>query len=839
MSKITADIFNRAFEISTWKDKDKIDFLRSQICHADDITDKYLINIEDDFPELTDHSISHSKMLWSYADIIIGQRNLTPLEAFILHLAFLIHDAGMCYSKLNKKDKIEKTTIYTDYISQFGNSEENQKNALFLATRELHGDFAFEISTALMGENQYLIENQKLREELGNMLGHIAKSHTCDINYIENEITPSYICPNFPTNWKINCQELALILRVCDAAHIDNLRTPKTLKMIDELSKNSKQHWTFQKKLGFPKLSNDNFLEYTTNNPFECSEQKAWWLCFQSLNILDKELKKANEFLTAKGKENFVAKGVKSINNTLQLGQQYIKTKDWCSIDTSVRVSKPAHIAHELGGEKLYGNKNIALRELVQNSIDAINLYRVYTEQNTFRVGEIKLEIKKDDDRYFLIVTDNGIGMNQALLANELLDFGSSYWNHSIFNLDFKGMRTKGFEAIGKYGIGFFSIFMLGSEITVTSWRFRESIKEMKTLEFYDGLDSPPIIREPSIEEKNRVIDRGTSIKILLNENPYSKKGFIGSSNFLDNSLFSMTKFFIPSPKVRIETKESDGQIRVIEPNIVEKLSARELMDWLYIATREGNNSVPHFVYTPVGKCIESHKMMDYKLIDIKTDNKYFGKVTYLPALHNTTFGNVGVVLSNGIKVTNLTSFLGYIHTDNIVSIKRDTFASNIPYEALAEWAKEQIKYIEDNDQTIIYGNCYHALKLAFGLHSEDFLIVGQKINNQYHYMSTRDFKSFLKKSSEIYFLQNSFDVSHENSDKYLIFLNYACHLQNLLKPEDKDKIILYQNFVDKTIKDVWGNFEKSNEFLDKYKIETKYKRKSNILQNPKEVTTE
>ncbi|WP_273567107.1 HD domain-containing protein [Maribacter halichondriae] len=399
MTIIDNPLFTNAFDISIWKNESKINELKSNLTLIENTIKKYLEGITEDFPGLTDHSIAHSRMLWNYANIIVGEKNnfINPLEAFVLHTVLLVHDAGMCYSVLNNQSEVEKDPLYTDFIVKNGSSEEAKEEALFFTIRQRHGDFALRIATDTLREGEYLISDIPLREELGLIVGKIAKSHTCNINYIEREFGPKYTNPNFPTDWSIDCQKLSFLLRTADAAHLDNLRTPKTNRMISEISGVSKEHWTFQKKLGFPQLSTDSLLMYSTNKPFTSEEQKAWWFCYEALQVLDKELKNANEYFDVNNLEGFTARGVKSINDSLELGKKYIRTSGWNSINTQIKVSNPIHIASELGGVKLYGNINIALRELIQNSLDAINLHRVHTGQNNINVGEIKLSIKKLD----------------------------------------------------------------------------------------------------------------------------------------------------------------------------------------------------------------------------------------------------------------------------------------------------------------------------------------------------------------------------------------------------------------------------------------------------------
>ena len=794
-------LFKNAFDISIWKNESKINELLSNLQLIENTVEKYLDGITNDFPNLTDHSIAHSRMLWNYANIIVGDRSkfINPLEAFVLHTVFLVHDAGMCYSILNNKNEVEKDPLYTDYIVSNGDSNKVKEEALFFTIRQRHGDFALRIATDNLREGEHLIADISLREELGLVIGKIAKSHTCNINYIEREFGPKYTNPNFPTDWSIDCQKLSFLLRTADAAHIDNLRTPKTNRMISEIPGVSKDHWTFQKKLGFPELSDEGLLMYSTNAPFSSEEQIAWWFCFDALQVLDKELKNANEYFEAHNLNGFKARGVKSINDTLELGKRYIRTSGWNSINTQIKVTNPVHIASELGGIKLYGNINIALRELIQNSLDAINLYRIYTGQDNVNVGEIKISLSKSKNEYFLTITDNGIGMSQTIMTNELLDFGGSYWKSSRFKYDFQGIHTKGFESIGKFGIGFFSTFMLGTEITVTSWKFGEAITNMKTLDFYDGLSSNPILRNPTNEEKRSIIDRGTSVKIKLKEEPFSKIGFVGNSQFKEESLFSLVKYFIPSPNVKITIEELDGTTNIIKPNLIDTLNFNELIDHVHILEK-GNND-----HTGI---VNLFKSLNLKLFEIKDENRLYGKLAILPQIGKIGLSSTSVVISNGIRINEVGSFAGYIITDDVISIKRDAFSKLIPYDVLKKWADEQKAFIESSQVKHFYTLSHLGLLMTFNYFDESLPITLSKKDGNYSFVKIEEFRNYLKKNEEVKFHVEGHTLSGRLKDcEGFVTLDYGFNVKNIIREEDQSKLIEHKQLIEQIIKEEWGGF--------------------------------
>ena len=52
--------------------------------------------------------------------------------------------------------------------------------------------------------------------------------------------------------------------------------------------------------------------------------------------------------------------------------------------------------------------------------------------------------------------------MSRRVLVDYLLDFGSSFWTSEGVKQEFPGLIGKGMPHTGRYGIGFFSVFMLG-----------------------------------------------------------------------------------------------------------------------------------------------------------------------------------------------------------------------------------------------------------------------------------------------------------------------------------------------------------------------------------------
>ena len=119
----------------------------------------------------------------------------------------------------------------------------------------------------------------------------------------------------------------------------------------------------------------------------------------------------------------------------------------------------------------IYTHKEIFLRELISNASDAIDklYYRTLEDGSTGLSREdfsIRLEV--DKDARTLSITDNGIGMTQEELDNNLGVIARSG------SLQFKQEAEKkdDVDIIGQFGVGFYSAFMVSDRVTVDTKAF-------------------------------------------------------------------------------------------------------------------------------------------------------------------------------------------------------------------------------------------------------------------------------------------------------------------------------------------------------------------------------
>ena len=118
----------------------------------------------------------------------------------------------------------------------------------------------------------------------------------------------------------------------------------------------------------------------------------------------------------------------------------------------------------------IYTHKEIFLREIISNASDAIDklAYRALTDE---KVGlnreDFKIVVVPDKEARTLTVADNGIGMTQEEMENNLGTIAKS--GSLQFKKETENADDAELDIIGQFGVGFYSAFMVADKVTVIS----------------------------------------------------------------------------------------------------------------------------------------------------------------------------------------------------------------------------------------------------------------------------------------------------------------------------------------------------------------------------------
>lgn len=120
----------------------------------------------------------------------------------------------------------------------------------------------------------------------------------------------------------------------------------------------------------------------------------------------------------------------------------------------------------------LYSNRDIFLRELVANAADALDKARFESLTDPASARDWKITITPDKENKTLTIRDNGIGMTEEDVVENLGTIAKSGTRAFLKMLEEKGENgTDVPELIGQFGVGFYSAFMVASSVEVITKR--------------------------------------------------------------------------------------------------------------------------------------------------------------------------------------------------------------------------------------------------------------------------------------------------------------------------------------------------------------------------------
>ena len=159
----------------------------------------------------------------------------------------------------------------------------------------------------------------------------------------------------------------------------------------------------------------------------------------------------------------------------------------------------------------LYTNREIFLRELISNASDALDKLRFESNRGTeYEDKDLPLEItiSYDKDKKQITVSDTGIGLTKEELIQNIGTIAKS--GSAEFLKQLAKDKDSANNIIGKFGVGFYSVFMVAKEVTIKTKSFKQNENAIKWVS--DGLGSY------TIEELGEEKKRGTEIVISLND---------------------------------------------------------------------------------------------------------------------------------------------------------------------------------------------------------------------------------------------------------------------------------------------------------------------------------
>ena len=347
-------------------------------------------------------------------------------------------------------------------------------------------------------KDKILYKNIDIKDEVAS----ICYSHCQGVDYVREKIRDiSFIGDSF------SCLKfVSVVLRLADIMDFDMSRAPKILmEQLDIKDKKSREEWRKHQAIRACTISGNKVICAA-----KCEHPRIEYTIRKFCDLIEQELKNATYILATMNTD--VMEEELAFYKRIQLPVSVNRTQICPKLDedgeylykyceTQFTLNKK-QITDLLMGSKLYNSPSVALRELVQNSLDACRLRQKICESNGQKYGpKIIIRYKDTDNGTVLSVEDNGIGMNQSIIDNYYTNIGNSYYKSDEYYKLLASHNIE-FSPISRFGIGILSCFMVADEMEIKTKRLSngETMDDGLSVTI-EGYDSIFVIRKISKNE--------------------------------------------------------------------------------------------------------------------------------------------------------------------------------------------------------------------------------------------------------------------------------------------------------------------------------------------------
>jgi hypothetical protein len=479
------------------------------------------------FPEYTPHDNQyHLKNLFHVSDKILGNEQIELMnstELFILACSLYGHDWGMAVSDP------EKHYIVT------GQSPEGMTDKLRSSLewdRRLFCTFASKHNLPLHNINdigdinlslwqEYIRQTHATRSSVrtkqyfetldsavADAISRVCESHSLKFEQLKD--------PHYPTIFsvlseEVNLRALAVYLRLIDLFDFAQDRTPYVLwKYVAPRNPISAMEWAKHRSLH--PITCPRYLEGRSIRVDGSTDDHEVFAALEDLHqYCEIQLKGCNDILSRMNDSRHNL-GIYSL-------EWHVAPRGFRPVSIQFEFDR-ANMFDILSDEVYQGDCYVFLRELLQNSIDAIRFRRAMLQSKSYPyqdVGVIRFTVEHREDGYIIVTcTDDGIGMDEYVVRNYLAIAGKSYYRSPDFERE--GIY---FDPISRFGIGILSCFMVADLVEIETYK-----------DPYLPPVSPPLrIKIPSLNRQFRTetlppesAKPGTTVKVYVDLNKIKAK---------------------------------------------------------------------------------------------------------------------------------------------------------------------------------------------------------------------------------------------------------------------------------------------------------------------------
>ncbi len=552
-------------------------------------------------------------------------KELSVPELMLLILSAFFHDIGMAaeekdvtswrkvwdispslsdeendeFSKFQRfyLSKPELNSQIESYIAQGKNSEADLLKNYIVSDyiRATHAERARDII------EKHWFEKIRYRDvDLTVEFAEICFSHNNDALSLL-ELDRSYLCGD---GIYANLQLVAVILRLADIFDFDAKRTPAVLfSHLFVRNPISVKEWNKHRAIEAWSISEES-IQFHAKCIHPAIEASIHDFC----DIIDRELSACNNIISSinnfdsdQGKQHTISIPFKVDRSKIETKKGINGQPLYLYKKAQFNLSKN-QVIDLLMGTKLYGDTEVPLRELLQNSIDAC-LLRSAMEKSWDNLYEPEIHIKysTETDGDVLEIIDNGTGMDQYIIDAYYSKVGSSFYMSPDF-YELKSIAKAKFMPISRFGIGILSCFMVADTLVVDTRRVYGPHNSSDAINItIEGQESIFWIKPGQ-----RTIP-GTSTKLFLrkNVNPWD--------NLSEDEFIKSVENVLPNPPFKIVI-ETESQEKIRDEKSFKEIKAEQLREhtWdehdnIRVFNIDFDNQEKGFVGSVIVAILESH----------------------------------------------------------------------------------------------------------------------------------------------------------------------------------------------------------------------------------------
>ena len=453
-----------------------------------------LLEIPKLFSNYTFHDIDHSIRVINYMFLLIEDqvKDYSDLHIAMIIMSGLAHDTGMFASddeiaavkrKISQEYNIYDEEILLEKCRNYIRIHHGERVKKVIDNNRLSGDKPVK-SLFSIGKSY----------NFGDEISKICQSHMEDVEWIRNNITTKLVLADYVAN----PQQIAMLLRIADVIDIDDRRAPDYMSTLLNVKGFSKEEWSKHTPVtNYNKIQKDDGV-CSIYFSGECKDADIYRKLQKFFYYIESDLKEIKHYA-----KNYDYPYTFKINDTII---NNISTKGFKATKLEFQLDY-SKVMTLLMGEKIYGDRKAGLREMIQNSVDAVLAMKERTAGVSFSTYSPLIGIEINKDSNVISLYDNGIGMDRNVLRNYFFKIGNSFYGSEEFR-----KLNPSYMSIGRYGIGFLSCFMLSQHIVLET---KSQDGEAISIEFEK--DSP-YVTERIINQNIFPEGHGTKISFRYNE---------------------------------------------------------------------------------------------------------------------------------------------------------------------------------------------------------------------------------------------------------------------------------------------------------------------------------